>query len=357
MKILTLIGTRPEIIRLSRIIQKLDRECQQILVHTNQNYDKNLNDIFMSELKVRDPDYNLKVRGSIGQQIGILFSEIEKILLKERPDRFLVLGDTNSSLAAFIAKRMGISVYHMEAGNRSYDDRVPEEVNRRIIDHSSDVLLPYTHNSKNNLLKEGISEKRIIVTGNPIYEVLQFFGKEIESSNILKRLRLIKNSYFLATLHRAENVDTPERLKNFVSAFDNLTQKYDVPLIWSLHPRTKKQLENNSILVKNSKIKILEPMGFFDFVKLEKNAFCVLSDSGTVQEECCIMNVSSVTLRDVTERPETIAVGSSLLSGSDTEKIMKCVSLMLERKNNWNPPPEYLEQSVSDTVIKLLLQD
>lgn len=355
MKIVTILGTRPEIIRLSLIIKKLDQVSDHIVIHTGQNFDKNLSDIFFKELDIRKPDYFLKASGSFGKQIGEILSRSEELLIKLKPDKFLVLGDTNSGLASIIAKRLGIKVFHMEAGNRCYSDLVPEEINRRIIDHSSDILLPYTQNSKNNLTKEGISQSRIIVTGNPIKEVLDHYQKKISSSQVLKKLKLKSKEYFLVTLHRAENVDDLLRLRNFINAFNLLVKNYQIPLIWSLHPRTRQKIDNNKAEFKLEKdILCIDPVGLFDFVTLEKNARCVLSDSGTVQEECCIFKIPNVTLRDVTERPETLEVGSAVLSGSKPEQILKCVKKVLSKPANWQPPAEYLKTDVSETVVKLL---
>lgn len=354
MKILTILGTRPEIIRLCLVIKKLDKVCDQILVHTGQNYDNNLNDIFLKQLGVRSMDYYIGAIGTPAEQIGRILIELEKIIKKEKPDRFLVLGDTNSSVGAIIAKRMGIPVYHMEAGNRCYDDRVPEEVNRRIIDHSSDILMPYTERSRQNLLHEGIQGERIYVTGNPIKEVLDNFHKEIDDSEIIKKLKLEPKKYFLATLHRQENVDDAERLKTFVEAYDKLATTYKMPFVWSVHPRTYNRLKINKIKLTN-RIKTIEPLGLFDFVNLEKNAFCVLSDSGTVQEECAIFSVANVTTRDTTERPETIEVGSNFLSGCNAKTILTGVKLATSQKSNWQVPRGYLVENVSDTVIRILL--
>ena len=247
MKVLTILGTRPEIIRLSRIIAALDECCEHVLVHTGQNYAFNLNKIFFEQLGVRKPDYFLGAKGTFGEQMSVILSEVERVLTKECPDRFLVLGDTNSSIAAVMAKRIGVPVYHMEAGNRCYDDRVPEEVNRRIIDCSSDVLLPYTERSRANLLREGVPGERIYVTGNPIYEVIQFYKEQIESSQILSELQLEGKRYFLITMHRQENVDVKERLASLVEAFSRLQAEYDVPVIVSTHPRTRKCLEQFNI--------------------------------------------------------------------------------------------------------------
>jgi len=360
MKIITVMGTRPEIIRLSRIIEKLDRSCQHVLVHTGQNYDPNLNEVFFQQLGVRAPDHYLNAQGSLGEQLGILFLEIEKIVKNERPDKLLILGDTNSALSAIIAKRHGIPVYHMEAGNRCYDERVPEEVNRRIIDHSSDVLMPYTERSRQNLLREGIPGQRIFVTGNPIHEVIRHFEAQIQESTILQDLQLAPASgttpprYFLVTLHRAENVDVEARLWELTLALERLQQKYNLPVIVSTHPHTRARMETYGILNDNPQVRFLQPFGFFDFIQLEQNAACVLSDSGTVQEECAIFKVANVTLRDVTERPETLECGSNILTGADSENILRCVDLVLAQHDRWRIPPEYLVENVSDTVVRIL---
>jgi len=354
MKILTVLGTRPEIIRLSRIIEKLDSTCQHIVVHTGQNYDPNLNDVFFSEMNVRQPNIFLGAKGSFGEVVGAILAGCEQIMRVEKPDKFLVLGDTNSALAAFIAKRLGIPVYHMEAGNRCYDDRVPEEVNRRVIDHSSDVLLPYTERSRQNLLREGIPGEKVYVTGNPILEVITHYEAQIRSSDVHKRLNVKPQEYFLVTLHRAENVDIDGRLHQFVQAFEQIEKKYQMPVVVSTHPHTRNKMQEFGVDVKNQHIRFMEPFGFFDFVHLERNAFCVLSDSGTVQEECSIFKVPNVTLRDVTERPETIECGSNILSGAGAESINRCVELVISRSSQWRVPPEYLVDNVSDTVVKIL---
>lgn len=356
MKMMTILGTRPEIIRLSRIIPLLDRYCEHVLVHTGQNYDPTLYDIFFEELGIRPPDHVLECKAeSVMGQISEILTECERTIQAEKPDRLLVLGDTNSALSAIVAKRMDIPVYHMEAGNRCYDDRVPEEVNRRIIDHSSDILLPYTERSRANLLREGITGERIYVTGNPIKEVLDHYAQQIEVSNALKNFGLEADKYFLVTLHRAENVDVDERLNKFVEAFHKLHAEYKLPVICSLHPRTRNRLQKQSKALDWEGVHSTDPLGLFDFVHLEKNALCVLTDSGTVQEECCIFNVPAVTIRDVTERPETLDVGSTMLSGAEPESILRCVKTVLGQPRNWSPPPEYLLENVSSTVAKILL--
>ncbi|MGB8214529.1 MAG: UDP-N-acetylglucosamine 2-epimerase (non-hydrolyzing) [Anaerolineales bacterium] len=355
MKVLTVLGTRPEIIRLSRVIEKLDRLCEHKLVHTGQNFDPNLSDIFFQQLRVRRPDYYLGIMGeTFGQQIGKMLAAMDKVLGDERPDALLILGDTNSGLCSFIAKRMGIPVFHMEAGNRCYDDRVPEEVNRRVIDHSSTTLMPYTQRSKENLVREGIENQRIYVIGNPIKEVLDHYSKEIEGSDILSLLQIEPQKYFLVTMHRSENVDIESRLRSMASALDQLQKLYGYPVICSTHPRTRQKLQKFEIGIDNEQVRFLTPIGLFDFVALEKNAFCILSDSGTVQEESCIFGVPNVTLRDVTERPETIECGSNMLSGIEPETILRCVHFVLNQKGKWTPPIEYLAENVSDTVIKIL---
>jgi UDP-N-acetylglucosamine 2-epimerase (non-hydrolysing) len=354
MKIMTVLGTRPEIIRLSRVIEKLDSVCDHVLVHTGQNFDANLNDIFFEQLNVRKPDEYLDAKGPFGVQVGVILSKIEQIMLAEKPDKFLVLGDTNSALAAIVAKRMGIPVYHMEAGNRCFDDRVPEEVNRRIIDHSSDILLPYTERSRQNLLAEGIPGRNIYVTGNPILEVINHHAAQIKQSKVLKTLNVEAGNYFLVTLHRAENVDSEGRLRQFASALDQLQGQYELPIIVSTHPRTRSRFETFGINHENPQIRFMEPFGFFDFVSLEQQARCVFSDSGTVQEECSIFRVPNVTMRDVTERPETIECGSNILSGSEPGSILRCAELVLSRTPSWNPPGEYLLENVSETVINIL---
>jgi UDP-N-acetylglucosamine 2-epimerase (non-hydrolysing) len=356
MKLLTVFGTRPEIIRLSRVIEALDPLCDHKLVHTGQNFDPNLSDIFFEQLRIRQPDHHLGVAAeTFGGQIGQIMAAVDAVLNAERPDALLILGDTNSGLCSVIAKRMGIPVFHMEAGNRCYDDRVPEEVNRRVIDHSSTVLMPYTQRSKENLTREGIESSRIHVTGNPIKEVIDHHESEIAASDVHARLGLTRGEFFLVTMHRAENVDVESRLRDLTRALVLVQQKYGRPVICSLHPRTKHRMEQYGVGAKNDQVRFLTPMGFADFVSLERTALCALSDSGTVQEECCLFHVPNVTLRDVTERPETIDCGSNILSGCEPEAVMRCVETVLSRPPNWTPPAEYLAKDVSTTVAKIVL--
>jgi len=354
MKVVTWLGTRPEIIRLSRVIPVLDQSAQHIVVHTGQNYDENLNDVFFRELQVRQPDVHLGIKASsFGAQAGQIIEKSFEFFSRERPDRLVILGDTNSGLAAISAARLGIPVFHMEAGNRCYDDRVPEEINRRIIDNCSDVLMPYTHRSKENLLAEGFDRKRIAVTGNPIFEVLQFYRPQIDASDVMSRMSVAPQSFFLVTLHRAENVDGEERLRGFVTALDRVAEVHGLPMLISLHPRTLDRLKHFGITL-GANIRVMKPLGFFDFVRLEIEAACVLSDSGTVQEECCIFGVPNVTLRDVTERAETIECGSNILSGGDAADIERAVSIAM-MKSPWTPPGDYLVPNVSHTVAKIVM--
>ncbi len=355
LKILTILGTRPEIIRLSRVIDCLDKSCRHILVHTGQNFDKQLNDIFFKELGIRRPDYNFRSRASsFAGQIGRIFCETEKIISQVRPDKLLVLGDTNSALSAFVAKRMGVPVYHMEAGNRCYSDVVPEEVNRRLIDHSSDMLLPYTHNSRQNLLKEGLPSARIIVTGNPINEVLRYYKQNIERSKIHRNLSLDKGNYVLATFHRQENVDIRSRLSQIMQGLKTASIFYKCPVVVSVHPRTRIRLKQFFLKKSSSSIHFLQPLGFFDFIALEKHAKMVITDSGTVQEECCLFGIPTVTIRDVTERPETVECGSNVLAGVNSKKMLFILRHRLPKRGSWKAPVEYTKQNVSSDILKIL---
>lgn len=353
MKILTLLGTRPEIIRLSRIIPKLDKLSKQIVLHTGQNYDPNLNDIFFSELGVRPCDLVTDSKANtLSEQLGKIFLGIETAIKEHKPDKVLILGDTNSSLGALVCARFNVPVYHMEAGNRCYDLKVPEEVNRRIIDTASTINMPYTNLSRENLLREGMSNNKIFVTGNPINEVLLHYSKEIDSSNILDRLNLQKGKYVIVTAHRAENVDIDNRLNNIFKALNEVAKDYKV--VFSCHPRTREKLNRFNIEI-NSNIIVSEPFGFFDFVNLEKNCKLAISDSGTVQEEMCLLGIPTVTIRDSTERPETVWCGSNVVSGLETENILSCYDRMKNYTGSWTPPVEYSRSDVSDTVVNILM--
>jgi len=352
---MTVAGTRPELIRLSRIIPKLDKFSKHIFVYTGQNYDELLKDIFFKELNIRQPDYHFSAAGTFAAQQAEILTGTETLIEKEKPDKFVVLGDTNSALSVIVAKRMGVTVMHLEAGNRCYDDRVPEEVNRRIIDHCSDIFLPYTERSRQNLIREGIAGEKIFVIGNPIREVLNYNGDRIAASEILTKLGLHRGNYFLVTLHRAENVDNPKRLETFIFALEELEKKYSIPVIVSTHPHTRKKLESCiASLFVQGKVQFLEPFGFFDFVKLEQNAKCILTDSGTVQEEAAIFGIPNVILRDTTERPEVVECGSAFVSGANVESILKGVEIALIPSMDWVVPPEYSVYNTSDRVLKII---
>lgn len=356
MKILTILGTRPEIIRLSLIIKELDRiNIKNITVHTGQNYDSKLSDIFFKDLDLRKPDYYLGIKeDKVGAQIGKIIEKAEEIILKEKPDLLLILGDTNSALSAISAARHSVPILHLEAGNRCFDWRVPEEKNRVIIDHISDWLVPYTERSKENLIKEGISSEFIFVSGNPIREVLEYFKDKIEESNVLNKLKIKEKDYFLITAHREENVDDPDILNVIIKGLNLVAVKFKKDLIFSVHPRTKSKLSKSKIKLSKN-IRVSEPFGFFDFVKLEKNALAVITDSGTVQEECSILKTPTVTIRETTERPETVECGSNILSGtSDSEKIFETVNQMLKINNDWISPYEN-DLNVSNKITKFLL--
>jgi UDP-N-acetylglucosamine 2-epimerase (non-hydrolysing) len=358
MKVLTILGTRPEIIRLSRVIERLDAAVDHVLVHTGQNYDAGLSDVFFHQLGVRAPDHHLGVSGAgFGERVGEIIARSEKLLRDERPDRLLVLGDTDSGLSAIVAKRLGIPVFHMEAGNRCYDDRVPEEVNRRIIDHSSDVLLPYTEGSRRNLLREGIGSNRVLVTGNPIREVLEHHAGDVDAASaaVLDELGVEPGGYLLLTAHRQETVDVEGRLRSLVEGVLGVARAHGLPIVASVHPRTRSRLEAFGVSFDNEHLRGGGTFGFFEFVALERSARCVLTDSGTVQEECCISGIPTVTLRDTTERPETVECGSNVLSGVEPDAIARTTELALRAHGSWEPPREYMALNVSATVVSILL--
>jgi UDP-N-acetylglucosamine 2-epimerase (non-hydrolysing) len=363
MKILTILGTRPEIIRLSLVIPLLDEavgRANHCLVHTGQNHDPGLSQVFFDELGLRAPDCQLEMCGPFAGQMADMLPAVERILLDFRPDRVLVLGDTNSSLAAIPAARLGLPVYHMEAGNRSFSPCSPEEVNRRLIDHASRVLLPYTERSRANLLAEGIPSDRVFVTGNPINEVIEHYGRQIDlaAAAVRERLGLEPRKYFLVTLHRAENIDDPARLRNFIEAFNQLQYTYLHPVIVSTHPHLQQRIDALNLRGGDlsPSVRFLPPFPFFDFIALQRAAFCTLSDSGTVQEESCLLQTPSVTLRDHTERPETVECGTSVLSGADPARILDLVRLVTRADHaSWTPPADYLRTNVAETVVRILL--
>jgi len=355
-KILTILGTRPEIIRLSRIIPKLDDIVHHKILHTGQNYDTNLNEIFFNDLGIRNPDIVIDNKSvSFAEQLSNTFIGVEKYINEFKPDKVLILGDTNSGLSAIMCERLGIPVYHMEAGNRCYDLKVPEEKNRKVIDAISSINLPYTDLSRENLLREGISNDKIFVTGNPIKEVIEYYQKKIDESLILSKLKLTRKNYIVATAHRAENVDNPVRLKNIIEALAEISKEH--PVIFSCHPRTKQKIETFNLNIYGKNLITIDPIGFFDFVRLEQNSVMALTDSGTVQEEMCLFKIPTVTIRDTTERPETVWCGSNIVSGVNKDQILMCYQKMKTLQNDWKIPQGYDVTTVSDIVINVLLSN
>lgn len=353
---MTILGTRPEIIRLSLIIKKLDVLTNHVLVHTGQNYDRSLSDVFFEQLGIRQPNYKITLSShTFGKQVGYMFSEMEKIISQEKPEKILLLGDTNSALCALLAERMGVPVYHMEAGNRCFDTSVPEEINRKAIDSISSFNLPYTLFSRENLIREGVANHRIWVSGNPIYEVLQYYKEEIDKSEILSKLSITANGYMIVTAHRAENVDNETRLRHIVNALHLIADQHKILIICSVHPRTRERMKQFAINTQHPLLHFSEPFGFFDFVQLQKHARCVITDSGTVQEESCILGVPSVTIRNSTERPETVICGSNVVSGVQSNTILESVNLMLQSNRSWKLPEGYDDPNVSNKVVNMVL--
>lgn len=356
MKLAIVLGTRPEIIRLSCVIERLDGLCDLHLVHTGQNFERSLSDVFFEELGVRAPDRHFGVAGgSFAERVGQILPAAQRVFAEERPDRLLVLGDTDSALSAYVAKRMGIPVLHMEAGNRCFDDRVPEEVNRRVIDGCSDLLMPYTERSRENLLREGFPANRVLVIGNPIKEVLDRHRARIGAATVRTDLGLEPHRYLLLTLHRQETVDHADRLQTVLEEVGATADDLRLPVVFSVHPRTRRWLESLGLMPGGELWHPCEPFGYFDFVALVREARCVLTDSGTVQEECCILGVPAVTVREVTERPETLECGSNALAGVGAGALRCLITAACEGSGEFKPPPEYLVPHVSSTVTKLVL--
>ena len=356
--IVTIVGTRPEIIRLSRVIPAMDAAFNHILVHTGQNSDPNLSDVFFKELDIREPNYYLNVdNSSLGSVLGDTLKKIEKVFLDHTPDGVLILGDTNSAISAVLAKRMQIPVYHMEAGNRSFDENVPEEANRRIVDHSSDFNLPYTEHARRNLLSEGIHPRRVMVTGSPMREVLDFYRDKIDASDIVTQLGMAKNEYFLVSAHRQENVDSPERLSRLLNSLKAIHAKWNYPVLVSTHPRTRKQLETLPGFSEISGITFHEPFGFLAYNKLQMNAKCVLSDSGTISEESVLLNFPAITIRDSMERPEALDVGGIIMSGLSADDVLEGVNAACFSSNDLprEIPQGYEVQDVSRRVVRIIL--
>lgn len=361
LKVFSIVGTRPEIIRLAAVIKRLEQHLDHRMIHTGQNYDYTLNQIFFDDLGLRAPDYYLGVDTStLGHVLGETLIKVEEIFLREKPDAILILGDTNAAIAGIIAKRMKIPIYHMEAGNRSFDLNVPEEINRRIIDHIADFNLVYTENSRRHLLSEGLPHRHVYVTGSPMYEVLSQYRDRIDRSDILSRLNLEPKRYFIVSCHREENVDFPSNLRKIVTLLNTLAQTYDLPVIVSTHPRTRKRLEALADLSIDPRIRFLEPFGFFDYNALQLSALCAISDSGTISEESSILNFPAVTIRQALERPEAMDAGTIILTGLDPETVRDAVALVIDEFNQNGGHydricPEYQVSNTSWRVLKLIL--
>ena len=359
LKIITIVGTRPEIIRLSRVMALLEQHVNHIVVHTGQNYDYELNEVFFKDLELRKPDYFLEVNtSSLGNVMGETLIKSEEVFRKEKPDAVLILGDTNSSIAGIMAKRLKIPIFHMEAGNRSFDLNVPEEINRRIIDHIADFNLVYTEHARRHLLSEGLPHRRIYLTGSPMYEVLHYYKDKIEQSKILENLNLEAGKYFIVSTHREENVDNPDNLKQIVTVLNALAKDYDMPVIVSTHPRTRKRLEKLDNMEMDSRIQFLKPFGFHDYVHLQQKAICAISDSGTISEESAILSFPAISLRNSMERPEAQDAGTIVLTGFNSDVVLNSVKLVIEEHKATTYkqiPQEYQIANASWRVLKLIM--
>lgn len=362
LKVMTILGTRPEIIRLSRVMARLDRYVEHVVVHTGQNWDYELNEVFFHDLGIRKPDHFLGVGGgSLGATLGGILTGTERVLAEEKPDAVLILGDTNSAISAIMARRMKVPVYHMEAGNRSFDRNVPEETNRRLVDHIADFNLVYTEHARRHLLSEGLEHRRIHLTGSPMREVLEFYRPQIEASDILTRVGMEKRGYFIASLHREENVDNAPRLQSLVDTLNAVAVQYRLPVILSTHPRTRKRLDALGAVF-DPLVRDAKPFGFHDYNHLQMNAFCAISDSGTIAEECAILGFPAITPRDAIERPEAVDAGCLMLTGLDRETILTGIDAVTRMfgegagSGECVPvPADYRITNTSERVVKLIL--
>ncbi|MBQ2828568.1 MAG: UDP-N-acetylglucosamine 2-epimerase (non-hydrolyzing) [Clostridia bacterium] len=357
LKLMTIIGTRPEIIRLSAVMKCADKYFDHIIVHTGQNYDYTLNQVFFEDLELRAPDYYLdSVGADLGETMGNIIAKSYQVMVKEKPDAVLLLGDTNSALSAISAKRLKIPIFHMEAGNRCWDWNVSEMINRKIVDHISDINLPYTEHSRRYLISEGIDGKTVFVTGSPMREVLEEYKDKIDASDVLSRLGLEEGNFFLVSAHREENIDNEENFMSLMTAINNIAEKYQMPVIYSTHPRSMKFIEKRNFkfhpLVQN-----LKPFGFMDYNKLQKTSYCVLSDSGTLSEESAMLGFSGVLLRTSTERPEVLDKGSVVIGGIKTQDVERAIELSVSMRENNEPyvmAEDYADTNVSVKVVKLV---
>ncbi len=359
MKVMTIVGTRPELIKLSRVIAELDRCTDHILVHTGQNYDDELNRVFFDDLEIRQPDYYLDAAGeTAAETIAQIISKTDPVMVSEAPDAILLYGDTNSCLSAIVAKRRKIPVFHMEAGNRSFDERVPEEINRRIIDHISDINMPLTEHARQYLLAEGIHAETIIKTGSCMQEVLDYYADKIAASDILERLKLTNEGFFVVSAHREENVDEPERLRALLLSLTALVEQYDIPVIFSVHPRTRKRLDELAQGELDSRIHFMQAMGFLDYIKLQQHARCVISDSGTIAEESSLLNLPAVTIRQAHERPEGMDQGTLIMSDIVPKRLLSAVEVVLSQHDRDRPAvnvvPDYQGGRVSIQVTRII---
>lgn len=357
LKVMTIVGTRPEIIRLSSCIKACDKYFNQVLVHTGQNWDYTLNQVFFEDLGLRSPDKYLDSVGkNLGETMGNIIAKSYEVMLEEKPDALLILGDTNSALSAISAKRLKIPIFHMEAGNRCFDQNVPEEINRKIVDHISDINLPYTEHSRRYLLSEGFRKEHIFVTGSPMTEVLKENAEKIESSKVLEELELEAGKYIILSAHREENIDNENNFISLMSAINNIAERYQMPVIYSTHPRSKKHIEARNFKF-NPLVKTLKPFGFFDYNKLQKNSFCVLSDSGTLSEESAILDFAGVLLRTSTERPEVLDKGTVVVGGITAKDIEQAIELSISMRKNSEKTllaPDYSDDNVSVKVVKII---
>lgn len=359
-KVMTIVGTRPEIIKLSRVIAELDRHVTHILVHSGQNYDYELNGIFFSEMGIRKPDYFLEAVGkNVADTIGNIISKADDVFEKEQPDALLLLGDTNSCLAAIAAKRRKIPIFHMEAGNRCFDLRVPEEINRKIVDHLSDINMTYTEHARRYLLAEGMRPETVMKTGSPMKEVLKHHREQIDSSEVLTRLELCRGEYFVVSAHREENVDSETNFSNLLQSLSAIAEKYDQPVIVSTHPRTRNRLEAIGTAELDSRIQFLKPLGFQDYVNLQMNAACVISDSGTITEESSILGFPAITIRQAHERPEGMDEGTLIMCGLEAETVLKSIEVVTsqfaEPANRFRTVADYDVDNVSHKVLRIII--
>lgn len=358
LKVMSVVGTRPEIIRLSRVLSKLDEHCEHILVHTGQNYDFELNEVFFNDLGVRKPDYFLNAAGkNAAETIGQVIIKVDEVLEAVKPEAMLVLGDTNSCISAIPAKRRKVPIFHMEAGNRCFDQRVPEETNRKIVDHTADINLTYSTIARDYLLAEGIPADRIIKTGSPMFEVLTHYMPQIDTSNVLNDLKLLKGQFFVVSAHREENVDSPKQLANLVQTLNTVAEYYDMPVIISTHPRTRNRIEAQGIEF-HKNIKLLKPLGFHDYNNLQKNAKAVLSDSGTINEESSIMNFPALNLREAHERPEGMEEASVMMVGLGVERVMQGLQILESQPTGeqrlLRQVTDYSMPNVADKVVRII---